>query len=241
LFALIAIVAVTLSFGGKRVIDARKQRQLISLIQSYGGENHHDLNFKGAAERTIRFSNFDFSPALPEPAWIRRLLGDEYFVSVAEAFFDKPSYRVLDDAMFAEFTAALRRHDLPRPPGLFFSELPITDSTLQRLVEFPNLTSLHIVDCTHVTDTGLQTLKSLKNLRRLDLRGSSITDSGLANLSGLHELRELSLSRTAVSDAGLKHLEQLTKLQWLALSNTAVTTSGAKALKKHLPTCEMSW
>jgi internalin A len=89
----------------------------------------------------------------------------------------------------------------------------------------------------------LQTLKSLKNLRRLDLRGSSITDSGLANLSGLHELRELSLSRAAVSDAGLKHL---TNLEWLALSNTAVTTtavttSGAKALKKHLPTCEMSW
>jgi hypothetical protein len=241
LFVLVAIVAVLLSFGGKRVIDARKQRQLIALIQSYGGENYYDLHFKNATERTIRFPNLDFSPVPPGPAWMRRLLGEEYFVNVAEAFFDKSSYRVLDDAMFAEFTGALRRHNLPRPRGLVFSELPITDATLQHLNEFPNLTSLHIVDCSHVTDAGMRQLESLKNLRRLDLRGASITDRGLHYLSGLGELRELSLSRTSVSDAGLGYLEKLTNLEWLALSDTAVTIDGAKALKRHLPKCKMSW
>jgi hypothetical protein len=141
LLVLVAILAVLLSFGGKRVIDAGKQRQLISLIQSYGGENHHNLNFKGAAERTIRFSNMDFSPTLPGPAWLRHWLGDEYFV-IVEVFFDKRSHRDLDDAMFAEFTDALRSHDLPRPSGLFFSELPITDAALQQLGELPNLSHL---------------------------------------------------------------------------------------------------
>jgi Leucine-rich repeat (LRR) protein len=122
-----------------------------------------------------------------------------------------------------------------------FSDLPITDLALRYLEQFPDLTSLHIMNCPVVTDAGLRHLKSLKKLRRLDLRGSSITDSGLAELSGLSELRELALSRTSVSDAGLEHLEGLAKLEWLTLSNTAVTRDGAKALKQHLPKCAMSW
>ncbi|HEY3394530.1 MAG TPA: hypothetical protein VGK58_17600 [Lacipirellulaceae bacterium] len=236
-----AILAVLLAFGGRRANDARKQRQLIALIQSYGGENYHNLDFTNGTERTIRFPNMEFSPVLPGPNWIRRRLGEEYFVSVVEAFFDKPSHRVLDDAMFAEFVDSLRSQGLPRPPGLVFSELPITDVTIQRLDEFPDLRSLHILHCPGVTDAGLQTLGSLKKLRRLDLRGTSITDQGLANLSTLIQLRELALSQTSVSDGGLVHLKPLTNLEWLALSNTAVTGDGVKTLKQHLPKCEMSW
>jgi Leucine-rich repeat (LRR) protein len=240
-FVLVAILSVLLALGGKRVADARKQRQLVTLIQSYGGESHHDRNFKDGVERTIRFSNMEFSPELPGPDWLRRLLGEEYFVSVAEAFFDKGSHRVLDDAAFAEFNEKLRSSDLPRPLGLVFSELPITDSTLQRLREFPDLRSLHILNCPKVSDAGLQSLTSLKKLRRLDLRGTSITDRGLASLSTLTELRELALSDTGISDFGLLHIASITNLQWLAMSNTGVTPDGAKRLKQHLPNCEMSW
>jgi hypothetical protein len=241
LFVLIAIVAVLLAFGGKRAMDARKQRQLITLIQSFGGENHHDRNFTIGVERTIRYPNMEFSPTLPGPKWLRRLIGDEYFVSVAEAFFDKPSHRVLNDGMFAEFADALQSQNLPRPRGLVFSDLPITDVTLQRLGEFPELKSLHIVDCPGVTDAGLQSLKSLTKLRRLDLRGTSISDHGLKNLSTLTDLRELALSHTSVSDDGLIHLEPLRNLEWLALDNTAVTSHGAKSLKEYLQKCQMSW
>jgi internalin A len=124
---------------------------------------------------------------------------------------------------------------------LVFSELPITDSTLQRLREFPNLRSLHILNCPKVSDAGLQSLTSLKKLRRLDLRGTSITDRGLASLSTLTELRELALSDTGISDFGLLHIASITNLQWLAMSNTGVTPDGAKRLKQHLPNCEMSW
>jgi hypothetical protein len=241
LFVLTAILAVLLAFGGKCVVDARKQRQLITLIQSYGGENHHNFNFTNGTERTIRFSNMEFSPALPGPEWLRHLLGEEYFVSVEEAFFDQASHRVLDDLMFSEFTDGLRLHGLPRPCGLVFSELPITDGTLAHVEEFPDLTSLHILNCPSVTDAGLQSLKRLAKLRRLDLRGTSITDQGLPNISTLTELRELALSHTSVSDNGLTHLERLKNLEWLALSNTAVTSDGVKRLKQHLPKCQISW
>lgn len=223
------------------MINARKQRQIVTLIQSYGGENHHDLNFKNGTERTIRFPNMEFSPTLPGPEWLRRRIGDEYFVNVAEAFFDKPSHRVLSDAMFHEFSGTIRSQNLPRPRGLVFADVRITDAALKELSTFPNLTSLHIINCPGVTDEGLKHLEPLTKLRRLDLRGSSITDQGLARLSNLKELRELSLLRTSVTDGGLVHLENLTNLEWLALSDTSVTNDGTRALRQRLPTCEMSW
>ena len=57
----VTLVAILLALCGKPILDARKQRQLIALIQSYGGENHHDLNFRNGNERTIRFSNISSS------------------------------------------------------------------------------------------------------------------------------------------------------------------------------------
>jgi hypothetical protein len=238
---LVSIVAVLLAIFGKRIHNAHKQRQLITLIQSYGGENYHDLNFKNHLERTIRLPNMDFSPAVPGPEWLRRRVGDEYFVNVAEAFFDKPSHRVLDDAMFQEFAKHIRTHNLPRPRGLVFADLPITDATIRELSTFPNLTSLHILNCPNVTDAGLEHIGSLTKLRRLDLRGASITDRGISRLTNLRDLRELSLKGTAVTDRGLLYLTDLSNLEWLALSDTQVTSDGAKTLKEDLPDCVISW
>ena len=241
LLVLVLLVAVLLALGGKRILEARNQRQLITLIQSYGGENYHERNFRDGCERTIRFPNMEFSPTLPGPDWLRRRIGDEYFVEVAEAFFDKSSHRVLDDATFHQFVGVIRSQNLPTPRGLVFADLPITDAALQELSVFTDLTSLHIINCPRVTDSGLEYVESLNKLRRLDLRGTSITDDGLARLSKLRDLRELSLKRTAVTDDGLSHLEGLTALQWLVLGDTSVTIDAIRKLRQHLPNCEMSW
>lgn len=88
---------------------------------------------------------------------------------------------------------------------------------------------------TKVTDTGLEQIKGLKNLRRLHLEKTNITDAGLAHLSGLAELRYLNLYGTKVSDAGLAHLKGLKNLEKLYLWQTEVTDAGAKALKEALP------
>jgi hypothetical protein len=57
-----------------------------------------------------------------------------------------------------------------------------------------------------VTDAGLEHLKELTDLRRLDLDGSQVTDAGLQRLKGLTNLIQLELSDTQVTDAGLEHL-----------------------------------
>ena len=62
---------------------------------------------------------------------------------------------------------------------------------------------------TAVTDAGMEHLKGLKGLRRLNLKGTQVTDRGLESLHGLTELRELDLSNTRVSDAGSRRLQQV--------------------------------
>lgn len=241
LLVVVTVVAVILAMVGKRVLEARKQRQLVELIQSCGGEHHHELNYKDGKERTIRFPNMDFSPQMPGPDWLRGRIGDEYFVDVAEAFFDRASHRIVDDSTFLEFARAVQSRDLPRPRGLVFADLPITDESLEALGVFPDLTSLHILNCPRVTEEGLKHLESLSKLRRLDIRGTPITDRGLGRLSGLRKLRELAIKPNAVTEAGLLQLKEMNELEWLSLGDSAVTSESVRALRKHLPNCEMSW
>jgi hypothetical protein len=237
----VTLLAILLGIAGERGLRARKQQQLIALAESYGGETFYELNFTTEGERTLRFPNLDFSPTLPGPEWLRKRLGSEYFVEVVELLFDKGSHRVLDDAMFREFTGSIRSRNLPRVRGLVFGELPITDAALKELSTFPELTSLHITSCPGVTDQGLAEVGRLTKLRRLDVGFCSINGEGLVHLAKLNNLRELSLKRTGVSDDDLHHLEGLDQLEWLSLSDTQVTPEGIDKLSGKLPNCQIGW
>lgn len=82
-----------------------------------------------------------------------------------------------------------------------------------------------------ITDTEVQRLKKLTNLRRLDLGGTPVTDASLVHLKGFTNLQRLSLSITQVSDSGLEHLTGLTRLVELNLSHSKVSDSGLEHLK----------
>jgi serine/threonine protein kinase/Leucine-rich repeat (LRR) protein len=84
---------------------------------------------------------------------------------------------------------------------------------------------------TSITDRGLSCLQTMEDLRWLDLSGLAVTDAGLANLENLTKLTNLSLQNTQVSDAGLAHLKGLTSLMWLALNGTPVRGPGLIHLK----------
>jgi hypothetical protein len=60
---------------------------------------------------------------------------------------------------------------------------------------------------TPVTNAGLEHLKGLTKLQKLDLDRAQITDAGLKHLKGLTKLQELHLNNTQVTDAGLVHLK----------------------------------
>ena len=68
------------------------------------------------------------------------------------------------------------------------------------------------------TDTLLESLKALKQLRKLQLAQTNVTDVGLAHIKGLTGLEELDLRDTKITDAGLVYLKGLNRLQFLNLT-----------------------
>lgn len=58
----------------------------------------------------------------------------------------------------------------------------IKDQDLQVIGQLTELESLNLTKCSMITDKGLQHLRSLKNLRKLDVRATRVTEAGLAEL-----------------------------------------------------------
>src|SRR5947209_4177531 len=80
---------------------------------------------------------------------------------------------------------------------------------------------------------GPEGLKELRQLRSLDLSGSSVLDEELKELKELKQLISLDLNGCpCVTGIGLKHLIGLPKLASLSLEDTKVTDDGMKELKK---------
>ena len=89
---------------------------------------------------------------------------------------------------------------------------------------------------TGITDAGLKAaVAGMPNLRRLDLRGTSVADDGVKALAGLAKLEVLSLYGTGVTDAGLEPLGGLKGLRKLYLADTKTTEAGRKKLAEARP------
>ena len=132
----------------------------------------------------------------------------------------------------------------------------LNDQTLKYIGHFSNLVALSL-DETDSTDLGLESLRSLKKLSRLDLKRTLITgksfavfknfsqlrilhlaynklnEASLSNLSFLPELRELDLSVTGIGDSALPSVAACSKLESLDLfRNQNITDAGLAAVKK---------
>ena len=103
----------------------------------------------------------------------------------------------------------------------------MTDVGLNTLRTMPNLKSVDLSGAQRtdsglwaatVTDRGLESLARLPKLERLNLHGAKITDAGASQLRTLRELRELNLGATQLSAKGLGFLAELEKLEKLSLS-----------------------
>jgi hypothetical protein len=85
------------------------------------------------------------------------------------------------------------------------------------------------------TDSSLDRIADFHDLTSLQLDGTKITDGGLSKLSHLHKLQHLSLSECSVTDVGMKHLVGLKQLEVLELNDTGVTEQGVRLLQLKLP------
>ncbi len=118
----------------------------------------------------------------------------------------------------------------------------LTNADLKVLGEFKHLTSLELYLNRGITDAGLKDLAPLKELRKLNLTGTSITDAGLKELKALKQLTTLQLIRVRVTDAGMNELKDLKQLKVLRLINSAITDAGLSEIQGlvNLETLEVS-
>jgi len=121
----------------------------------------------------------------------------------------------------------------------------VSENALKNLNKLTDLTRLSIAGSLP-TDRVLESIRPLEKLERLSLgdlnHESHITSSGLKSLRDLTKLRILSVSGNfGVSDDGLIHLYRLKTLKFLSMYSTSVSERGVKRLKLALPNCDVSW
>ena len=126
------LASIGMSWVAVRIRNARKQKAAVEAIEKLGGEVTYDWTFDKSQSGP------------PGPAWMRGLLGADFFGKVV-------------------------------------------------------IVSL---DFTQVTDTGLEPLEGLSQLKGLFLSGTHVTDAGLKHISKLNQLQTLSLIGTQVTDVG---------------------------------------
>ena len=232
---LVLTLATVLACGwlAAEIAKAREQRTAVEAIyRLHGGVWFDYYHFHSLEEQQVGVKYTERPPAW---AWLRKLLGDDFFASVTEVVFfpvydDFPDHRAFEqsarrgdrdvkdrevtDAVFAKLSA------LPHLRSLDARNTAVRGEWLERL---KGLTHLYLQD-TKIDDAGLGHLGRLSDLQELDLAGTNVTDAGLKHLSGLTHLERLNLA-TKVTGKGLVHLQGLAQIRWLFLEET--TSHGA--------------
>jgi len=102
------------------------------------------------------------------------------------------------------------------------------DATLAKLGPMAELIVEAELGRTKVTDRGLATVGTWRNLRGLDLTRAPVTSEGMDALVGLKKLQALNLTNTGVDDAGVEKLKALPELKRLWVFGTKVSQPNAE-------------
>ena len=175
---------------------ALDQRKAVEALVKEDGWVGYDIQLESLRGKQM--------PELPGSIWLDQVLGYD--------FFRKVVYISLKDASDAD--------------------LEILQNMNQ--IEYLHLRRLEIID---VSSLFLEDVEH-KNVKEVEK--NNITDAGLEKIKGLKRLNRLDLSRTPISDAGLKYIEGLKELHSLNLCGTQVTVAGVAKLQNALPNCEIS-
>ena len=94
---------------------------------------------------------------------------------------------------------------------------------------------------TRVTEKGIEALRSLKSIRRLNLLGAQATDASMDVLAEMEHLQVVNLYRTGITNAGVARLQGLKELADIDLRYTRVTSNGIEALRAALPNAKVQF
>ncbi len=131
----------------------------------------------------------------PGPAWLRNLLGDDFFTTVVlvEVHSNVP-IKQLDALPYVQIAYLLGPH--------------VGDDDIRHLSGLTRIEILTLGVDSQVTDDGLDVIGGLTQLRLLDLSNTMVTDAGLEKLRGLRNLKRLMLPPMRVSPDAIAKLKK---------------------------------
>ncbi|MCA9153404.1 MAG: hypothetical protein KDA38_01390, partial [Planctomycetales bacterium] len=114
--------------------------------------------------------------------------------------------------------------------------------TIARVAELPPqdpvILAVHLTDLPEL-DAGLEHLRGMSQLKRLDIAGTAFTTESLRWLSQLPALESLDLSRTPVTDEAVKQLGMLKSIKQIRVTDSQFSAEGLASLRSALPDCEV--
>ena len=151
LMLLVVVVAIPCSWLATAMKAAREQHAAVEAIRELDRYAWHDFEMDDSGHWIVA------EP--PEPAWLRSLLGDDFFADVV----------TVELGFYVSYWTLFE---------------PVTDTAMVHLGRLKKVRLLVLRHAT-ISDAGLEHVKGLRELRSLDLFGTVVTDAGLEHLKGL--------------------------------------------------------
>jgi internalin A len=247
LMIVVTLFAIACSWFAVKMGQARRQREAVEALSKLKGSPI-------ICNLSYDYQQDSPNAKAPGPAWLRNLLGIDFFCNVSTVWFtgkitdadlvhfkDFPKLRVLCFNEIMKFDNPQVTDEglkivqgLTQLEALGLCNTRITDAGMERIGKLVHLKVLGLQNV-GITDIGLKHVKNLSQLQTLRLANTKITDAGLENLKELSNLQFLDLESTRITDVGLTHLNGLHALQEIRLGNTKVGDDGVKNLQKALP------
>jgi hypothetical protein len=162
------ICAIASAWLAHRMDQKRIELEAVDSLVKRGARVAFDYHF-------LKSGGFDATAQPPGPAWLRRLVGENFFGEVENVEFPAEIRSPIVDADL------VRLGSLTNLKSLELRNTEIGDAGLANLEGMTRLRALDLSE-TRVTDAGLVHLKRLTTLTWLDLRRTNVTDAGRAEL-----------------------------------------------------------
>lgn len=125
-----------------------------------------------------------------------------------------------------------RLEQYPALTDLDLSLTHITDEGMQEIKTLRGVTDLNLYFAQYVTDEGVAAIKDWKKLKRLNLQGTKAGDSALEHIAGIATLESLNVGSTLMTDVGLERLTSLPNLKELTMGGNELGDAGLQALRQ---------
>jgi len=104
---------------------------------------------------------------------------------------------------------------------------------LQAIAGQESLEFLSLPNCTGLSSSDLSVLNRMRNLERLDLRGSDVDDESVEQLTGCKLISQFNLANTIVTDKSIPNFLKLKTLKTIWLDGTNLSDQGYARLESQ--------